>query len=72
MRNIVVDGVEVAPAGCVVCHQPHPGGENVPGWTYLAGSEPLGAMTCSVACTMTASKRFKLTGRVDTPEMRAR
>jgi hypothetical protein len=71
LRNIMVEGVEVAPPGCVVCHKPKPDGENVPGWAYLAGSVPVGAITCSGPCMQTAIRRFQRTGRVDTPDMRA-
>jgi predicted nucleic acid-binding Zn ribbon protein len=56
---------ELAPNGCIVCKKPHPGGENVPGWTYLAGAKPLGALACSPQCTLEALQRFQKTGRCD-------
>lgn len=60
----------MAPHGrCVVCNVKHPGGENVPGWTYIANSVPLGAMTCGEKCLATALDRFQKTGRVDTRRM---
>jgi predicted nucleic acid-binding Zn ribbon protein len=57
---------ELAPATCIVCGQAHPGGENVPGWIYLAGSTPLGAVACSDECGKVAIARHVRTGRVDT------
>ncbi len=59
---------EIAPAACIVCDLPHPGGENVPGWVYLAGATPLGAIACSAACAIIAARRFKETGRCDAPK----
>lgn len=44
--------------------------ENAPGWTYIAGAIPIGAITCSPDCTTKAVWRHNKTGRVDTPEMR--
>lgn len=70
LRNRLVEDVEVAPAGCVVCRKLHPGGESAAGWTYLANSTPVGAMTCSPACAAVAVKRWERTGRVDTADMR--
>jgi len=70
MKNQIVDGVEVAPAGCVVCGKPHPGGQDVPGWTYFAGTTPPGAISCSDRCRKTAIGRHQRTGRVDVPAMR--
>jgi len=70
LRNTVVDGVEVAPPACIVCGQPRPDGENVPGWHYLSGSTPLGAIACSPRCAEKAIDRHQRTGRVDTPSMR--
>lgn len=59
--------MDTAPTGrCVVCARKHPGGDNVPGWVYLASSVPIGAMTCSEKCLRTALDRWKKTGRVDT------
>lgn len=72
LKNRMVEGVEIAPDGCVVCSKPNPEGENVPGWTYLAGSIPVGAVTCSSTCFDIAMKRNRRTGRVDLPEMRAK
>lgn len=72
MKNLLINGTEVAPPNCVVCGKDKPDGENVPGWAYLAGSIPLGAITCSPACTTKAVERHNDTGRVDTPEMRVR
>ena len=72
MKNVLVGGQEMAPPCCVVCGKDHPGGENVPGWTYLAGSTPIGATTCGPGCTRVAVNRHTRTGRVDTPEMRVR
>jgi len=71
MKNQIVDKVEVAPNGCVVCFKPHPRTDNTPGWTYLAGSIPIGAITCSTECSGIAMRRHETTGRVDTPAMRA-
>lgn len=72
LKNRIVDNVEVAPEGCVVCHEPKPDTETAPpGWAYLANSTPVGALTCSPTCTRIAAKRHKRTGRVDTPDMRA-
>ena len=56
----------------VVCFKPLPKTENTPGWTYLANSTPVGALTCSTHCTHVAARRHATTGRVDTPNMRAR
>ena len=70
MKNLLVEGHEIAPPNCVVCGKDKPEGENVPGWTYLAGSTPIGATTCSPGCTGVAVHRHAQTGRVDTPEMR--
>ena len=70
MKNLLIDGHEVAPDCCVVCGKAKPDGENVPGWAYLAGSVPLGALACSPACTTKAVERHHKTGRVDTAEMR--
>ena len=67
-RNRVVDGVEVAPPACVVCHRAKPDTDQpVPGWTYLAGSVPVGAITCSERCLEIAMRRWRLHNRVDTP-----
>lgn len=72
LKNRIVEGVEVAPEGCVVCHEPKPDTEVAPpGWAYLAGSTPVGALVCSAGCLNVATKRNKRTGRVDTPDMRA-
>jgi predicted nucleic acid-binding Zn ribbon protein len=71
LRNRMVEGVEVAPAGCIVCHKPKPDTANEPGWTYLANSVPVGTITCSERCLKTAIKRWKRCGRTDTPAMRA-
>lgn len=56
---------EVAPAACIVCGKPSPGGEHVPGWIYLAGSIPIGAIACSDECGKIAISRHVRTGRVD-------
>ncbi len=58
---------ELARPNCIVCGHKHPEIENSPGWTYLAGSRPIGALTCSDACLKIALERFKKTGRVDAP-----
>jgi hypothetical protein len=72
LRNRMVDGFEVAPDGCVICHKLKPDTETAqPGWAYIAGSTPVGAITCSQACLRVAIDRYGRTGRVDTPEMRA-
>lgn len=72
LRNEMVSGVEVAPKACIVCGKPAPEGQsNVPGWSYLAGSKPVGAVTCSASCRDKAIDRHRRTGRVDTPAMRA-
>jgi hypothetical protein len=60
----------MAPSCCIVCGKPHPGGQNVPGWVYLAGAKPLGAIACSAHCGSIAGQRFARTGRVDAPEER--
>ena len=52
---------------CIVCHKPHPGGENVMPWAYIAGSVPAGAITCGPRCTQVAVQRFERTGRTDLP-----
>jgi hypothetical protein len=71
MKNSVVNGKEIAPDCCIVCGKKRPDTTGVvTHWTYLAGSKPLGAITCSLECTDQAVKRWKETGRVDTPEMR--
>lgn len=58
----------LAPEACVVCWKAFPEeGETVPGWTYLSGSLPLGAMTCSESCLAVALERHRTTGRVDAP-----
>jgi ferredoxin len=57
---------EIAPTACIVCGRKHPGGENVPGWSYLAGAIPLGSIACSEACAKKAVDRFNRTGRCDT------
>ena len=72
MKNLLVGVQEIAPPCCVVCGKSHPDGENVPGWVYLAGAVPFGAIACSPACTAKAVDRHERTGRVDTPEMRVR
>lgn len=61
---------EIARTGCIVCRKPHPGVENAPGWTYIAGAKPLGAMTCSDTCLKVAVDRYKRTGRVDQRDTR--
>lgn len=71
MKNILVGGQEIAQSCCIVCGK-KPVGENAPGWAYLTGSIPTGAITCSPACTAKAVDRHNNTGRVDTPEMRVR
>lgn len=73
LKNRMVEGVEIAPDGCVVCHEPKPDTEKAPpgsGWAYLAGSTPVGALVCSTTCMQVAAKRNRRTGRVDTPDMR--
>lgn len=82
LRNRLVDGVECAPAACVVCGRPKPDAEEpeassvrasaVParGWIYLAGSVPMGAIACSALCANKAIARHGRTGRVDVPAMR--
>lgn len=70
MKNVLIGGHEAAPPCCVVCGKAHPGGENVPGWTCIAGALPMGAIACSPECTRKAVDRYMKTGRVDTPEMR--
>ena len=80
MKNLIVNGREVAPPNCVVCGkdkpQPRPDREDPPGWTYLSDSvrtphaRPIGAVSCSPACTNVAIRRYLDTGRVDTLEMR--
>lgn len=57
--------VEIAPKSCIVCGKAHPGGKNLPDWSYLAGATPIGAITCSVDCLRTAIDRFQKTGRCD-------
>ena len=72
MKNLISNGIEVAPPTCIVCGKDKPDGENVPDWTYLAGSIPIGALTCGSGCTRVAVNRHTRTGRVDTPEMRVK
>lgn len=62
----------MAPSSCIVCGKPHPGGKNAPGWIYLAGAKPLGAVACSAKCGSVAGERFARTGRVDAPEERGK
>lgn len=59
--------VELAPFACIVCGKPKPEGviENCPGWSYLAGAKPIGALTCSDDCLEVALERHRKTGRVD-------
>jgi hypothetical protein len=57
--------IDVAPEDCIVCGEKNPHIENAPGWTYLAGAVPLGAVACSLSCTAIAIDRFKRTGRCD-------
>lgn len=64
MASLLVDSFEVAPDGCVVCGKEPPGLGDV-GWSYLAGSYPIGSMTCSEECLAVALERFERTGRVD-------
>lgn len=61
-----MNDIELAPTACIVCGRKHPGGENVPGWAYLAGAQPIGSMACSPKCTEKAVERFHRTGRCDT------
>jgi hypothetical protein len=80
VKNVLVEGREVAPPNCIVCGKDKPGrepdGEDPPGWTYLSDSvrtphaRPIGAISCSTSCTEVAIRRYRGTGRVDTPEMR--
>jgi hypothetical protein len=70
MKNSIIDGEEVAPQRCIVCGKNPPSKENSPGWTYISGSKPLGAITCSKMCLRVALQRNELTGRVDLPKMR--
>lgn len=62
----------IAPKGCIVCGKAHPGGDNLPGWSYLAGSTPMGAITCSTPCLNRAIERHHESGRVDVPSKRER
>ena len=59
---------DIAPSCCIVCRKEHPGTRGAPGWTYLAGVSPIGAMTCSDTCTKKAAERFRKHGRVDVKE----
>lgn len=78
MKNKIIDGYEVAPPCCVVCGKTKEQAD----LAYIAGSEPLGALVCQTKadieagktseCMKTAATRVVRTGRVDTPEMRAR
>ena len=65
--TVHLDDCPIAPSSCIVCGNPHPGGENVPGWAYLAGSIPIGAIACSEKCTKIAINRHMRSGRVDKP-----
>ena len=59
---------EIAPNECIVCGKkppPSPSGKGVPGWAFLSGAKPIGALTCSAECTKTAIERFNRTGRCD-------
>jgi hypothetical protein len=53
---------DIAPDGCIICRKKTPSAE---GWTYLAGSKPMGAVACSSKCTQEAIERFNRTGRCD-------
>lgn len=70
MKNLLISGHEVAPPNCIVCGKDKPEGESAPGWTYIAGVDPIGSIACSPTCVAIAVKRHKRSGRVDTPEMR--
>jgi hypothetical protein len=59
---------DMAPAACIVCGKKHPGGDNVPGWTYFSGVQPLGAMSCSLPCAEAVILRVRKTGRADVPK----
>lgn len=63
---------EFAPDCCIVCAKPMPRTENNPGWTYLSGVQPMGAVTCSDACLQVALMRHEQTGRVDVPRQTER
>lgn len=59
--------LEVAPMACIVCGKKAPEGqkENVPGWAYLAGAEPIGSITCGSDCMKVAIERHEKGLRVD-------
>jgi hypothetical protein len=57
---------DLAPDACIVCGKPVP--DTAPKenhWVYLSGSTPLGAIACSLECTVIAVERFNHTGRCD-------
>lgn len=56
---------ELAPLACIVCNKPKPEKDDAGTWTYFAGVTPIGALTCSQACTDIAIERYTKTGRVD-------
>ena len=72
MKNLLIQGQEVAPECCIVCGNPKPKTlrDNEGTWSYISGSLPLGALTCSRQCLDKALERHYKTGRVDTPDMR--
>ena len=70
MKNLLVNGHEIAPDCCIVCGKIKPIRDSEKTWAYLAGARPPGGMTCSEKCLKVAIKRHNDTGRIDTPAMR--
>lgn len=56
---------EFAPSACIVCHKQPPPVDTERTWTYIAGSNPIGAIVCCAACLDVAIARQLATGRVD-------